>query len=77
MIYDLNLLSKFNLSSQFSLKLKEAWMESQNLYLVTEYCKYGDLLDYLDQLEKHNYDFNEQFYWDIIFEMIHVNILFN
>lgn len=47
-------------------------MEQSNLYLVTEYCKYGDLLDYLEKLEKFNYEFNEIVYWDIIFEMIQV-----
>jgi hypothetical protein len=61
-------------SSAFCIKLKEAWMETSNLYLVTEYCKFGDLLDYLEKLEKCNYEFPEAFYWDIIFEMIHVKI---
>lgn len=75
LIYDLNLLSKYNISSMFCLKLKESWMENNSLYLVTEFCKFGDLLNYLETLEKYNFNFTEAFYWDLIFEMTQVNNL--
>jgi hypothetical protein len=38
--------------SNFCLKLKESWMEEHHLYITQEYCKYGDLLDYLEKIEK-------------------------
>jgi serine/threonine protein kinase len=40
------------------------------LYIKQEYCRFGDIYDYLDKLEKHNFNFTETFYWDLFFEMI-------
>lgn len=48
------------------------WIDSDNnLYLQEEFCENGDLLDYLAKLE--NYDIkllNEEFYWDLCFEIL-------
>ena len=43
---------------------------NKNMYILTEYYSKGDLIDYLEQLEKNNFVFTPKFYWDIIFEMI-------
>jgi len=51
----------------------ESWREEGLLYIKQEYCKYGDLLDFLQSLEKKNFQFDIDFYWDIFFEMICVN----
>lgn len=45
-------------------------MEEGHLLIKQEYCKYGDLLDFLEKLEENNFSFTPEFYWDIIFEMI-------
>ena len=47
----------------------------KNLYILTEYFPNGDLLDYLSKLEQNNFKFTEEFYWDLIFEMI-IGIIF-
>ncbi len=41
-----------------------------NLYILLEYYPFGDILDYLENLEKNNFELNVDFYWDMIFEMI-------
>ena len=77
MIKDLNLLAKFNRLSNNLVKYIEAWEEVGGVLCIKqEYCKYGDLLDFLQKLEQKNFDFNSQFYWDLIFEMICVKIFF-
>ena len=77
LIIDLNLLIKFNNFSIFVVKYKEAWIEEGLLLVKQEYCKYGDLLDFLERFEKYNYNFNSDFYWDLIFQMFSVNNLVN
>jgi len=52
----------------------ESWVEEGLLYIKQEYCKNGDLLDFLQKLEEKNYNFDVDFYWDLFFEMICVNI---
>ena len=42
----------------------------KNLYLQTNYYENGDILDYLEKLEKNGYNFSDNFYWDLIFEMM-------
>ncbi len=64
----------FNPYSSFCLKSLEAWKEENNIFIKQEYCPYGDLLDYLQLLEINNYQFTNQFYWDLVFEMLCVNI---
>ena len=68
----------------FCMKYIDYWVENQNsnldkrdinylnknIYILTDYYIYGDIFDYLDQLEKNNYTFTSDFYWDMIFEMI-------
>lgn len=68
----------------FCIKYINYWIENKNLninkedrnyikkniYILTEYYKKGDVLDYLFQLEKNNFIFTPNFYWDLIFEMI-------
>ena len=43
---------------------------NKNMYILTEFYAKGDVMDYLEQLEKNKFVFTPQFYWDIIFEMI-------
>ena len=46
------------------------YMPEKYLYILYDYYPNGDLLDYLEKLEKIKYKFTPDFYWDIIFEMI-------
>lgn len=71
-ISDLN--NSKHILSDFILKTYEAWQEEGLLYIKQEYCCEGDLLDFLERLEASNFNFTEEFYWDIIFEMICVRI---
>ena len=43
---------------------------NKNMYVLTEFYKRGDVMAYLEQLEKNNFVFTPEFYWDVIFEMI-------
>ena len=75
--------------SKFAIKYIEYWIEEdiydliensthftdKNLYILTDYFPNGDLLDYLSKLEQNNFKFTEEFYWDLIFEMI-IGIIF-
>ena len=75
--------------SKFINKYLDYWIEEEvydliensthftdkNLYILTEYFPNGDLLDYLSKLEQNNFKFTEEFYWDLIFEMI-IGIIF-
>ena len=68
----------------FCLKYIDYWIENKNfdlikksinylnknIYILTDYYKNGDILDYLDKLDKKNYTFTYDFYWDMIFEMM-------
>jgi serine/threonine protein kinase len=65
--------------SQFCVSYKEAWMDldgnnnsqiENHLFISQEFCKYGDLLDYLEKIEESGFKFTEEFYWDLIFEMM-------
>jgi serine/threonine protein kinase len=65
--------------SQFCVSYKEAWMDldgnnnsltENHLFITQEFCKYGDLLDYLEKVEESGFKFTEEFYWDLIFEMM-------
>ena len=72
------------LGSNFCNHYIDFWVEDENfdinkikyktdeyLYILYKYFPNGDLLDYLENLEKKtNYKFTSEFYWDIIFEMI-------
>ena len=50
---------------------KNIYMSEKYLYILYHYYSNGDLLDYLEKIEKKlNYKFTPDFYWDIIFEMI-------
>lgn len=40
------------------------------IYVLEKYYPNGDLLDFLSKLEKENFIFTNDFYWDIIFEML-------
>ena len=76
--YNLN-----NILSQFCVQNIEYWIEQEefkqlselnycnkNLYLLMNYYENGDIFDYLEKLEENNFHFTEEFYWDLIFEMI-------
>lgn len=40
------------------------------LYIVTNYCSNGNLIDYLNKLKQLNFVFDSNFFYDIIFEML-------
>jgi hypothetical protein len=65
--------------SQFCVSYKECWLDNDardhtltenHLYITQEFCKYGDLLDYLEKVEEVRFKFTVDFYWDLIFEMM-------
>lgn len=60
---------------QFICKHELAWIDSdQMLYVQQEYCENGDLLDYLTKIANIDSSLlNNDFYWDLIFEMICVS----
>ena len=73
-----------NILNIFCVKYLDFWIEKEefnpflsdlnfcdkNLYLLTNLYENGDLLDYLGKLENMKYKFSENFYWDLVFEMI-------
>ena len=72
-----------NILSKFCVHIIDYWIEKEdfknfsdinfcnkNLYLLTNYYENGDIFDYLEKLEENNFIFSEDFYWDLIFEMI-------
>ena len=73
-----------NILSNFCVQNLEFWIEKEefnpllsdlnfcdkNLYLLTNYYENGDIFDYLEKLEKIEYEFSENFYWDLVFEMM-------
>ena len=73
-----NDLNDNNLGEEFCMKYIDYWVENENnelfnknLYILLDYYPFGDILDYLEHLEKNqNFKFTSEFYWDIIFEMI-------
>ncbi len=48
----------------------DLYIPEKYLYILYDYYPNGDLLDYLEKLERNNFKFNPNFYWDLIFEMI-------
>ena len=76
--------TEWKLEQTFCMKYIKFWLEdknfnlisedrnylNKNMYILTEYYKNGDVLDYLEKLEKHKFKFTSEFYWDLIFEMI-------
>ena len=73
-----------NILSNFCVQNLEFWIEKEEfnpslsdlnfcdkkLYLLTNYYENGDIFDYLEKLEKIEYEFSENFYWDLVFEMM-------
>ena len=73
-----------NILNKFCIKLLDFWIEKEefnpflsemnfcdkNLYIKSNYYENGDILDYLEKLEKIAYNFSDNFYWDLIFEMM-------
>ena len=73
-----------NILSQFCVKNLEFWIEKEefnvllselnfcdkNLYLLSNFYENGDIFDYLEKLEEIHFNFTENFYWDIVFEMM-------
>ena len=55
----------------------QSWIDSDdNLYVKEEYCSNGNLLDFLDNIENYNnLLLDEEFYWDLIFEMLCVRFI--
>lgn len=61
---------------QFICTHYNTWIDNDfNLYAQTEFCNYGDLLDYISYLENLNICLNTSFYWDVIFELLCVSII--
>jgi len=74
----------WKLPKTFCIKYIDYWLEdknynmikedmnylNKNMYILTEFYAKGDVMDYLEQLEKNKFVFTPQFFWDIIFEMI-------
>ena len=65
----------WDLPKTFCVKYIDYWIEdmsylNKNMYILTEFYEKGDVIDYLENLEKNNFVFTPEFYWDIIFEMI-------
>ena len=74
----------WTLPKTFCMKYINYWIENKNynklnedmnylnkkIYILSEFYPNGDIIDYLEQLEKNNFLFTPEFYWDIIFEMI-------
>lgn len=72
------------IGNEFVNHFKDYWIEEENsdiiypdsfmsekyLYILYNFYQNGDLLDYLEKLEKIEYNFTPDFYWDIIFEML-------
>ena len=54
-----------NILSRFCVQNIEFWIEKEEFKQFSN----GDILDYLGQLEKIEFNFTEDFYWDLIFEM--------
>lgn len=54
----------------------QAWIDNdENIYVQQEFCQYGDLLDYLEQIEHTKcIEMNVDFYWNLIFELLCVSI---
>jgi serine/threonine protein kinase len=48
----------------------DLYIPEKYLYILYDYYPNGDLLDYLGKLERNNFKFFPDFYWDLIFEMI-------
>ena len=79
-----NTTNNATLGFDFCNHYKDYWIEYDNLdiahgklyisekylYVLYDYYPNGDLLDYLGKLERNNYKFTPDFYWDLIFEMI-------
>lgn len=42
----------------------------KNLYIVNNYCSNGNLIDYMERLKLFQYNFNSNFFYDIVFEML-------
>ena len=72
-----------NILSQFCVQNIEYWIEKEefkqlselnfcnkNLYLLSNFYENGDIFDYLEKLEENKFIFTEDFYWDLVFEMI-------
>lgn len=55
---------------EFNPLLSDSNFSDKNLYLLTHYYENGDIFDFVGKLEIIQYNFTEDFYWDIIFEMI-------
>jgi len=68
--------SNFNYS-MYCVKYFSAWREEEGIsYIKQEFCKNGDILDYLEKLEiSKDFEFSSSFYWDKFFEMISVIFL--
>lgn len=76
--------NKNNIGSEFCVNYIDFWIQKEeydletselnfceeSFYILYDYYEYGDLFDYLEKLEKNNFKFSEDFYWDIVFEMI-------
>ena len=66
--------------SKFIQKYIDFWIEdiqednlkngNKNMFIVTNYCLGGDLKEFINKIKKSNLNYDKDFYWDIIFQMI-------
>lgn len=87
----------WTLSKTFCMKYIDYWLEdknynmikedmnylNKNMYILTEFYAKGDVMDYLEQLEKNKFVFTREFYskklnknkkWYNIIDMLHLKI---
>ena len=65
-----NILDFWIENEEFNEELAENNYSDRTLYILEKFYENGDIFDYFEQLEKIKFKFCENFYWDIVFEMI-------
>ena len=70
LILDFGQKSTMDSMFNFVVKYNECWVEDGFLLIKQEYCECGDLLDFMETLEKKNFKLNSEFFWDLIFQML-------
>ena len=43
---------------------------NKSMFIVTDYCLGGDLKEYLNKIKKTHLKYDQDFYWDLVFQMI-------
>lgn len=65
--------NRLDLVERFVCKHYDAWVDSEgNLYIQSEFCENGNLDNYMKYLER-SVNITDDFYWDLIFELVCVS----